>query len=172
METKLPVADSSPYPAIQVQSPSAMYARAVTAGLGGGSSEMSTITQYIYSFTVLAQDFPCAADYFHKIAVVEMRHLAILSELVLKLGGDPRLWSFHNGRPAYWNAAVLTYSHELPVLLNRALTGENRAIAEYQRMEEHAPDPAIKAVFQRLILDEKKHVAIFTQLMKEASHNT
>ncbi len=165
------VADPAPYPAIQVRGPSPLCARAITAALGGSSSEMSSITQYAYSFTVLAQNFPAVADYFHRIAVVEMRHLAILSELVLKLGGDPRLWSFHNGRPVYWNASVLTCSHELPVLLDRALAGENRAVAEYERLEEQVTDPAVKAILQRLILDEKKHVTIFAHLMKEASHS-
>lgn len=167
METKLPVSDPSPYPAIQVQGPSPLCARAILDNLGGNASEMSAIAQYLYSATVLQASAPKAAEYFHKIAIVEMRHLSIFAELVLHLGGEPRLWSYVNGRAAYWNPSVLTYSHELPVLLNRAVMHENRTIAEYRRLAAELPDPNIRAILERLILDEEKHVFIFRCLGKE-----
>lgn len=167
MELKLPVADAAPYPEIQVEGASPMCARAMLSNLGGSASEMSTVAQYFYSSTVLKTSCPKASEYFHRIAVVEMRHLSIFAELAFLLGGDPRLWSYVNGRAAYWNASVLTYSHELPVLLNRALMGENRTITEYRRLAGDLPDPCIKAVLERLILDEEKHVVIFRQLTQE-----
>ncbi len=168
METRLPAADAAPYPPIQVQGPSPVSAKAMLENLGGGASEMSTVTQYIYSSTVLRESCPKASEYFRKIAVVEMHHLSIFAELVSLLGGEPRLWSYVNGRTAYWSAAVLTYSHELPVLLNRAIMGENRTITEYRRLAGELPDPNIRAILERLILDEEQHVHIFRCLAQES----
>ncbi len=170
METKLPVADSAPYPPVQVQGPSPLCVRAMLANLGGSSSEMSTLAQYIYNSTVLQSVCPKAAEYFHKIAVVEMRHLAIFADLTLLLGGDPRLWSYTGGRSVYWSPSMLTYSRELPVLLDRAIMGENRTITEYRRLIGELPDPHIKEILERLILDETQHVLIFRRLSQEFCH--
>lgn len=171
METKLPVADPSPYPPIRVQGASPVCVRAMLTNLGGPASEMTAIAQYIYNSTVLSSTCPKAAEYFHKIAVVEMHHLSIFAELTLLLGGDPRLWSYSGGRTAYWSPAVLTYSREPSVLLNRAVISENHTITEYRRLSEELPDPYIKAMMERLILDEEQHVLIFQKLLKERRPN-
>lgn len=167
MEVKLPAADPAAYPPVRVKGPDPMCARAMLANLGGSASEMSTVAQYFYSSTVLEASYPRVAEYFHRIAVVEMRHLSILAELALLLGGEPRLWSYVNGRPAYWNAGVLTYSHELPALLNRAVTGESRTITEYRRLADQVTDPHIQAILERLVLDEEQHLLIFRRLTQE-----
>lgn len=170
MELKLPVADPAPYPPIRVQGPSPACLRAMLQNLGGGESEMTAVAQYFYNCTVLAPSHPKASEYFHAIAVVEMRHLSIFAQLVQLLGGDPRLWSYSGGRTAYWNPGALTYSRELPVLLNRAITAENRTITEYRRLAKELQDPCIQAILERLILDEDRHVYIFRCLAKEISH--
>lgn len=167
METKLPVADPSPYPPIQVQGINPVCARAMLANLGGPASEMTTIAQYIYNSTVLSSARPRTAEYFHRIAVVEMHHLSIFAELSLLLGGDPRLWSYTGGRTAYWSPSVLTYSRDPSFLLNRAIAAENRTITEYRRLSQELPDPYIKAILERLIPDEEQHVLIFRRLLKE-----
>lgn len=167
MEARMPVAEGSPYPSIQTQGKNAMAARAVLSMLGGNSSEMTTVAQYFYSSAVLRESCPKAAEYFHKIAMVEMRHLSLLADLALSLGGDPRLWSYQAGRPAYWSSAVVTYSHEPAALLTRAVTGENRAVAEYRRLGAELRDPCAKALTDRLILDEEQHLVVFQRLLKE-----
>ncbi len=167
METKLPAADPSPYPPIQVQTANPVCAKAMLENLGGASSEMSAVAQYIYSSTVLSSTFPKAAAYFRQIAVVEMHHISIFAQLTQLLGGDPRLWSYEGGRPVYWTPSVLAYSRDPSVLLNRALSEENKTITTYRRMAGELPDPYIKAVLERLILDEEKHVTIFCRLLQE-----
>lgn len=167
MDLRLPVADAAPYPPIEVRETSRLCARAMLSQLGGSASEMSTIAQYFYNSTVLASKNPKAAEYFHRIAVVEMHHLSIFAQLVCLLGGDPRLWSYREGRAVYWSPGVLLYTNDLVALLNRAIMGENRTITEYRRLAEELPDPHIKALLERLILDEEQHVLIFRQLLKE-----
>lgn len=167
MELKLPVSDPSPYPPVRVQGANPACARAMLESLGGADSEMSTIAQYFYSATVLSASHPLAAEYFHHIAVVEMHHLSILAQLALLSGGDPRLWSYSNGRPLYWSPASLTYAQEPAALLNRAAAGEAKTIAAYRCLAKELPDPEIKAVLERLILDEEKHAAIFRRLLQE-----
>lgn len=167
MELKLPVADASPYPPIQVRETSQLCARAMLSQLGGSASEMSTIVQYFYNSTVLAAKYPKIAEYFHRIAVVEMHHLSVFAQLTCLSGGDPRLWSYREGRTVYWSPSALFYSNDPAALLNRAVMGENRTITEYRRLSGELPDPCVKALLERLILDEEQHVLIFRQLLKE-----
>lgn len=167
METKLPVADNAPYPPVKVQGPSPACARAMLANLAGTGSEMTAVAQYFYNSTVMLERYPKVSDYFHKIAVVEMHHLSIFSQLACLLGADPRLWSYGNGGPAYWSPSCVPYTRDLPMLLNRAIVGENRTIAEYRKQIEELPDPFIRAILERLILDEEKHVLIFRRLTQE-----
>ncbi len=167
MELKLPVADASPYPPIQVREASPICVRAMLSQLGGSASEMSTIAQYFYNSTVLAAKSPKTAEYFHRIAVVEMHHLSVFAQLVCLLGGDPRLWSYREGRSVYWSPGALFYTSDPVALLNRAIMGENRTITEYRRLAGELPDPHIRALLERLILDEEQHVLIFRQLLKE-----
>lgn len=169
METKLPVADSAPYPPIEVQGQDAAYARMMLESMAGCHSEMSNIGLYVYASTVLEERCPKASVYFHKIAVVEMRHLGMLSQLALLLGADPRLWSHPNNRAAYWDPSCIPYTRDLPALLSHALTGENKAIEEYRRQIEKISDPCVKAVLERIVLDEEKHVTIFRCLHQEYS---
>ena len=167
MELKLPVADNAPYPPIEVQGPSPACARAMLANIGSCGSEMTAVGQYIYNSTVTRQRYAKVAEYFHKIAIVEMQHLDTFCQLALLLGTDPRLWSYVNNRVTYWSPGCIPYSRDLPVLLNRAVVEENKAIAEYRRQIGELPDPKIKAILERIILDEEKHVVIFRRLYQE-----
>lgn len=167
VETKLPVSDSAPYPPVQVQGPSPLCARAMLSNIGSCNSEMTAIGQYIYNSSVMKERYPKVSEYFHKIAVAEMRHLDIFCELAMLLGTDPRLWSYVNNRVSYWSPVCIPYSRDLPVLLNRAVVGENKAISEYRRQIAELPDPHIKALLERIILDEEKHIVIFRRLYQE-----
>lgn len=167
MELKLPVADSGSYPPIEIQGPNPVCARAMLANVGSPSSEMSAVGRYFYNSVILRERYPKAAEYFHQIAIVEMHHLDTFCRLALLLGADPRLWSFVNNRVTYWTPSCIMYSRELKVMLNYSIKEENHTIAEYRQQAEQLPDACIRAILERIILDEEKHVLIFRRLYQE-----
>ncbi len=167
METRLPVADPAPYPPVKVQAADAACAKTMLENAGGITSEMTAVAQYLYNSTVLREECPKAAEYFHKIAVVEMRHIGTFFQLACLLGADPRLWSCSGNQTIYWDPAWAFYSRDLPVILNRSASNEAKTIGEYRRQAASLPDPYIKAILERFILDEEKHLLIFRRLYQE-----
>jgi len=73
--TSLQFADSSPYPAIEVEAENSRYAAAMLANIGSCCSEMSAVSLYVYN-QLLTQD--CYSDFAHcfqRMGMVEMKHL-------------------------------------------------------------------------------------------------
>ncbi|MDO4333384.1 MAG: ferritin family protein [Eubacteriales bacterium] len=160
-------ADSSPYPPLRVECPNPGYAAEMLSNIGACSSEMSTISLYIYNSTILTDRCQELSQIFHKIAMVEMRHLDIFSHLAHMLGADPRLWTCSGKRPCYWSPACNRYPTQTESLLKNALQGEQDAILNYRRQAEQICDAYVVDMLNRIILDEQIHVQIFRELLAE-----
>jgi bacterioferritin len=162
-------ADSSPWPSTEVVSQNERYAAAMLSNIGSCNSEMSAISLYVYNSIITRSYFYDIAECFHKISVVEMRHLNIFGELSIMLGADPRLWSYQNGRMRYWSPACNRYPTRIGALVSNALNGELEAIKKYQAQAQWIDDCNIKAILNRIIADELCHVQIFRLILAELS---
>lgn len=155
-----------PYPTIQPQSKSCKYARAMLSNVGDSNSEMTAVSLYFYNSVILDTNYSCFAKCFQDIAVTEMHHLDIFAELAYKLGEDPRLWSDHNGRKAYWTPAFNQYPKEIRALISNSIKGEEAAIRKYRDQAKFIQDANIVSILNRIILDEELHIEIFKNMMK------
>lgn len=159
--------DASPYPPLKVERQNLTYAREMLLNIGSCDSEMSAVASYRYNSTILWERQPEIAQIFHKISMVEMRHLNSFTRLAFLLGCDPRLWTDSGRRPCYWSPACISYPARLEVILKNALQGEKNAIAAYRRQAEFICDAYVTDVLNRVILDEQIHCQIFTELLSE-----
>lgn len=153
--------EASPYPPLQVQQPNRCYALEMLDNLGGRDSEMSAVGLYFYNHLVTSGE---VADLFHRISIMEMRHLEIFGRLALQLGADPRLWSCTKGQPRYWSPAYNQYSRGLRPLLETAIDHEKKAIAKYERQTQCIQDPYVVEILQHIIADEEEHLHTLIQL--------
>ncbi|MBQ7840564.1 MAG: rubrerythrin family protein [Lachnospiraceae bacterium] len=158
-----------PYPPICVERPNPCYASELLSNIGSCNSEMSAISLYIYNSTILTDENPEFAKIFHKISMVEMRHLDMFAQLACKLGADPRLWSTSGKRPCYWSPACNRYPTQIIPLLQNCLSGEQDAILKYRRQSDQIHDCYVADLLNRVILDEQIHVQIFREMIAEAS---
>ena len=76
--TGMVFAAQEPYPPVQAERPNHRYAEAMLDNVGGSNSEMSAVGLYFYGH-LAALEVPEAAEIFHRISLVEMHHLEILS---------------------------------------------------------------------------------------------
>lgn len=167
MEPNKRFSDSAPYPAIQVEGPNAAYAKEMLDNIGSRDSEMTAISLYIYNSTILKAQKTEFSENFHHIAIVEMHHLDIFSQLALQLGADPRLWCRRSRGMTYWNPSYNEYPRALPQLIRYAQAGEEKAIAQYRRQSRLIQDPHIVAILERVIKDEELHLALFRKMLKQ-----
>ncbi len=155
-----------PYPPVAVDGRNPAYARAMLDNIGGSNSEMSAISLYIYN-NLRSAHTPDIALTFHKVGIVEMRHLEIFGKLACMLGEDPRLWTQHGCKKAYWTPGYNQYPVHFPEMMQNVIASENAAIQKYQYQASNIKDPNITALLSRIILDEQLHVQIFEQLAQD-----
>ena len=86
---KLSLRDSSPYPEVMAARENKRLAAQISALYAGQSSELTSVAGYTYNSFVLSESYGEYADVFRKMAAVEMHHLSLLGQLMIKLGGDP-----------------------------------------------------------------------------------
>ena len=145
------------------------YARIMLDNIGGGNSEMSSVSLYMYNS--LAAEEPAVAAVFREIQAVEQRHLEIFTQFAMQLGENPRLWTQRCRRKVYWTPGYNVYSRNLPVILSDAVESEQAAIRKYEYQCGMIQDRNIAENLRRIIQDEKRHAEIFKELCLQYGGN-
>lgn len=164
-EDKWNFSNPEPYPPIEICTRSPAYAKAMLANVGSCASEMTAVSLYLYNQTILAECEPEIAEIFHRISIVEMKHLSIFCRLSDLLGTDPRLWCYPGRNPVYWSPRCSRYTREIQELLKNALYGERQTVENYCRQCQWIEDEGIVKILKRIIMDEKCHIEIFQDLL-------
>lgn len=155
-----------PYPPVQVKCPNPVYASEMLSNIGAIVSEMSDVARYFYVSVVAREEYSSIATCFHHISIVEMHHLDIFAELALQLGADPRLWSGETYK-RWWSPSFIGYPKDICGLIKESITAEKEAIAKYSEQANTISDPNIVENLERIILDEKRHLEIFTDMLQQ-----
>lgn len=153
----------APYPEIKANGKNPAYGRVMLDNLGGANSEMSAISLYIYGH-LITENRRDAAAVFHKVMIVEMRHLDIFGKLAYQLGEDPRMWTHCGCKMAYWSPGCNQYPGDFPALMLYAIDSEKAAISKYEHQISYIRDVSITDNLRRIIMDERLHVEIFEQV--------
>lgn len=129
----------------------------------GQDGELTAITQYIYEHIEL-NNRPDISNILLKIAIEEMKHIKILGEIIKKLGGKP---IYVNSEKEYWTSENVKYNFcNLDEMLEHNIKSEEIAIKGYKRAIRYTNNMYLKKIFERIILDEQKHIEIFENLKK------
>ena len=100
------------------------------------------------------------------IVLVEMHHLEILGQLILKLGGDPE-YICHQGRSKKsWTPEHISYSKTFNKIILDDIEGEKEAIRNYEGNIKIIEEEAITVILKRIVLDEQYHVEILKSMLK------
>ena len=156
---------AGPYPEIRAEGKNQRYGQAILSNIGGGVSEMGAVARYLYG-RVTQGGRPEVAECLGHIAMVEMHHLSIFSELARQLGEDPRLWSPFRGGRRYWTPEYLSYPRRLEQLLRYAIDEERAAIRKYRQQALWIKDKNVVENLNRIVEDEEVHAEILICLLQ------
>jgi bacterioferritin len=154
--------DPSPYPEITASEPNICYSRLLLDDYAGTVSEMTLISQYRYHEVMTGETR--VRDVLNGIAAVEMRHISLLAELIMKLGGEPL---YRNGSGIYWNPKAIYYGSGLRDRIRADIDVEQRAVSCYELHIEMIDDPEVKNILSRVILDEELHIRLLKDISRE-----
>lgn len=154
--------DNSPYPELDGIKPNKCYADMLLYDYAGFISESTAIFQYAYQHYVLKNVDSGIAKTLEKIAIQEMRHHEFLAEMILKLGGDPKLM---NPRGVYFNGRYVDYTRGVKKMLMVDIDSETKAIECYERDIKIINDEVVTRMLKRIVKDEKVHIRMFESML-------
>ncbi|MCL2337526.1 MAG: manganese catalase family protein [Firmicutes bacterium] len=155
-----------PFPDVRVKGPNLQYAQLLLDDYAGQVSETTAITQYLYQHRALEPENQEVSDLLLCVSMVEMHHQEVLGDLIVKLGMDPRFRTIGpNNVETYWDASYITYGTGLCDRIAADIASEWAAIASYRKHQSLINDPFIKAILEKIILDELCHINLFNQVM-------
>lgn len=116
--------------------------------------ELAAIMQYLWHhFMAEGIESPAVIDLFKKTAIDEMRHLALLAERVVYLGGTPTA-----------TIAAFKQGGDLVQMMRDDLAGENEAIEMYRRhirLCQEEGDSTTRLMLEQILSDEEHHADLW-----------
>jgi len=130
-------------------------------------SELYAISEYTYQEILFEKDYKVAAEIMECIAVTEMKHFKMLGKLILELGYDPKI-KFTDGQ--HKSIKTVRNPSVNDTFFKNAVYGDiidvRSAAMTYRRIAELTTDKDIKALINRIILDEEHHAEALERLIK------
>ncbi len=146
-----------PYPELENECPSVSDVRCMMDLFAGVESELTAIIQYMYQSYIVGED----SEEFHllleQVAMAEMKHMELLGEAIVAFGGTP----VTGGNRQFWNGAMVNYTKDPIAILDTNIKLEQHAIDGYNKAIRCVDNYSLKELFERIILDEKIHLAAF-----------
>ncbi|HEY5560601.1 MAG TPA: ferritin family protein [Clostridiaceae bacterium] len=151
-----------PYPKIAVNKKSREDARIISDDYASCISEFTAIAQF--TIADIAIENEKIAGIFHGISIVEMNHFQKLGEVLIMLGGDPKLES---GTNKIWRSNFVPYADSTKNRIKLAIKSEYDAIDQYQKHIRRIKNESVKRLLERIVIDENFHIGLFSELLKE-----
>lgn len=154
-----------PYPSLAGLKRNRRQCELIFGAYSGKDSELTAITQYVYHELIFESlGYSDIAAQYEQIFIDEMRHLSLLGNAIIKLGGDPVYAVMPRG---FWTASFVTYSSEPCRMLLDDIAAETAGIKGYKAMLPQLGDTPLAALIQRIIMDEERHLATFKAMYAE-----
>ncbi|WP_195276362.1 ferritin-like domain-containing protein [Anaerotruncus rubiinfantis] len=167
MSNEISVSNPAPYPPVAVSAPNQNYAQILSLSLASSAGEFGAIAQYVYQSWVFRPQDPQLARLLLRISMVEMKHLDILGQLIVLLGGDPKYQALCPPACPMWNARMLDYTSDLCAGLHCDIRGEKSAYEGYLRAAQRIRDPYVSQMLERISLDEALHMQLFEEALRK-----
>lgn len=159
----LPCKADMPYPEAEVEGPNIRYANLLMdAYADGDKGELTAITQYMHHHLTIQNKEIANVELC--IALIEMKHLELIGDLIKMLGGNPK---YRRSNKAWWDGGHVSYGDNTEFKLKLDMDSEKAAIEGYKTLISEIEDKNIVKVLKRIIEDELVHLNILTTLYKK-----
>lgn len=135
----------------------------------GNRGEFTATSQYSYQSFLLKP----TKELYHKvielISVNEMRHLEILSQILIYSNVDPKFCRYIDNNanlPVCWSGSNVNYEKDIKTFLENNIRAEERAIEHYKMIISRTNSENLKNIIERIIKDEQAHIRIFRTLIE------
>lgn len=156
--------DKIAYPKLQNVLKNPVYAKKLYNDFSGNMGELTTILQYTYEY-INKELENAISNIILSISIVEMKHLNMIGKLIQMLGLPPY---YIDASLKPWNIDCIKYdTGSIKETLQYNIYLERESIKGYKRAIMGTRNVSIQKLFNRIILDERTHIDIFTRLINE-----
>lgn len=155
-----------PYPPIAIGEPNLDYATLLMKDYAGPNGEFTALTQYFYQYLITKNHYSDFAAKMECISIIEMRHMEMLGELIVLLGGKPVYAMCDCEKYVFWGSYNVLWTENIQKFLLENIEGEKLAIKNYLKHIKQIKDYKIQEVLNRIIKDEEYHITIFKEYLK------
>ncbi len=150
------------YPELTDVQPNVRDVRTLKRLTYGRDGEMTAILTYMYqNYISTDENLKYALE---QIAIVEMRHLEMLSDAIVAFGGDPTLT---DGMGNVWTGRNVNYTTNPIKFLKNNIKSEDEAVEIYMRASRETTNESLSQLYKRIAEDEKLHAEIFQKLLDQ-----
>ena len=154
-----------PYPCVKGKDANRLVAELLYKAYLG---ELYSISEYSYQEILFQNEYKIAAEIIECIAITEMKHFKMIGKLIFELGYDPKI-KFTDGVRKSIKTTRNVYPSVNKEFLKSSIyndmTEEGLAAATYRKIAELTTDKDIKAIINRIILDEEHHAETLQRLI-------
>jgi bacterioferritin len=154
-----------PYPRPKVVQQNLYYASLLLEDYAGNVSELTAINQYMHHHFMFDNHYQDLAELEECIAIIEMHHLELLAETIIRLGVEPKYRTITNNSKFFWDASYVYYGKDVYDRLAADIAAEKQAIKNYRKHCYLIEDIHVKKLLERIIKDEEYHLKLFTEAM-------
>ncbi len=134
-------------------------------------SEMTSVMQYIYQHFIFgsAEGLENISRAMEEIAITEMEHYEILAKIMVRCGVDPKSCVYIDNNIDicdYWKANYVNYTRDFINIFENDILLEQGGINNYLELIEMTDDENLKEIVERIIEDEKSHIAYFKAVLE------
>lgn len=149
---------NEPYPEIE-NATADLKTVAVLKNLASSSvGELEAVLTYIYQSIIANKTHKDIANLLEEIAIVEMEHMDMLMNAITAFGGVPK---YEDCNGTMYSTKFINYTQKLSEMLNNNIAAENIAIKDYTQAINLVSNDSLIKLFERIIMDEKRHIEIF-----------
>ena len=165
-----PLIADKPYPTTEGITPDCRALRIISPAYAASAGELTATLQYIYhAINFENKNKEEYASIIEQIAIAEMTHLKLLGNTIYALGAQPVYTAFPPAAFNFYSAKFVSYSCSLKNMLEDDIIAEKQAISSYERMIERLRNDKVKCIIERILEDEKLHLAVFRELLAKLS---
>lgn len=157
---------SGKYPEVKVEGPNLYYASLLMDDYASSVGEFGAINQYLYHHFITEPRNKHVAETLRDIAIVEMKHMELLADAIIKLGGNP---VFKGYLQPSWNPRSIFIGRNLRERIIANINAEQEAINNYQKHIHVIHDGYIRELLARIIDDEQVHIKILSRTLEKLS---
>lgn len=160
-----------PYPQISTTEKDENIIPDLINSYSGSKGELTASTQYIYqSFIVKPnENYIGLSRILEDISIKEMKHLEILSQLLISQGINPKFCKYIDNNfniCSNWSTNNIKYLNDIKDFIKYNIKLEESSVNEYINIVKNSNNENIIEVINRIIQDEKSHLEIFNKILE------